>query len=72
MPFATYIYYVRLRMLDNAGDQEMSDATIAADLLGEEQSREAHDFVELGRVSEETKGDFVGQFYDGGFGRFQV
>ena len=49
----------------------MSDAMIAADVQGEE-SKEAHDFVEMGNVSEETKGSLGGDFYDGGFGKFNA
>jgi hypothetical protein len=29
-----------------------------------------NDFVEMGSVSEETKGSNFGRFYDGGFGLF--
>ena len=47
----------------------MSDAMIAADVQGEERM-EAHDFVEMGNVSEATKGSPFGDFYDGGFGKF--
>ncbi len=48
-----------------------NDAMIAADVQGEER-REAHDFVELGAVSEETKGSLGGDFYDGGLGKFNA
>ena len=49
----------------------MSDAMIAADVQGEE-GKEAHDFVEVGSVSEDTKGTFSGDVYDGGIGRFNA
>jgi hypothetical protein len=49
----------------------MNDAMIAADVQGEE-GKEAHDFVDLGNVTEETKGSLVGDFFDGGFGRFNA
>ena len=49
----------------------MNDVMIAADAK-EESSKEAHDFVEMGKVSEETKGSLNGDFYDGGVGRFKV
>ncbi len=42
----------------------MNDAMIAADGQGEER-KEAHDFVEMGTVSEETKGNPWGFVYDG-------
>jgi hypothetical protein len=42
----------------------MNDAMIAADGQVEE-SKEAHDFVEMGSVSTETKGGFTGTDYDG-------
>jgi hypothetical protein len=42
---------------------------IAADVQGEE-GKEAHDFVEMGTISEETKGSTLGDFYDGGSGKF--
>ena len=42
----------------------MNDATIAAEVQGEE-SKEAHDFVEMGKVSEETKGGGTGAVFDG-------
>ena len=45
----------------------MNDVMIAADAK-EESSKEAHDFVEMGRVTEETKGGPGGEFYDGGIG----
>jgi hypothetical protein len=43
----------------------MNDVTVAAEK--NEESMEACDFVELGEVSEETKGSF-GHWYDGGLG----
>jgi hypothetical protein len=49
----------------------MNDAMIAADVQGEE-GKEAHDFVEMGVVSEETKGSLSGDFYDGGLGKFNA
>ena len=42
----------------------MNDAMIAAEGQVEE-SREAHDFVEMGKVSEETKGGLTGNNFDG-------
>ena len=48
----------------------MNDATIAAEVQTEE-CREAHDFVEMGAASEETKGSLAGDFLDGGLGRFK-
>ena len=42
----------------------MNDAMIAAEVQGEERT-EAHDFVELGTVSEETRGGVLGVDYDG-------
>jgi hypothetical protein len=47
----------------------MNDAMTAADVQ-EEHRMEAHDFVEMGKVSEETKG-MTGVFYDGAGGRWQ-
>lgn len=47
----------------------MNDAMIAAEVEAEE-SREAHDFVEMGTVSEETKGGIGGEVYDGAIGRW--
>ena len=38
----------------------------------EEHGKEAHDFVEMGTVSGETKGSFSGDFMDGAQGRFKV
>jgi hypothetical protein len=51
-------------MFDSAGELAMNDAMIAAERQAEE-SREAHDFVEMGTVSEETKGGGTGLFNDG-------
>jgi hypothetical protein len=48
----------------------MNDAMIAADVQ-EEHRMEAHDFVEMGTVSEETKGGVFVDIYDGGFGWFK-
>lgn len=45
----------------------MNDAMTAA-MGSEEKSTEAQDFVELGSVSEDTKGGFWGSEYDGGQG----
>jgi hypothetical protein len=42
----------------------MNDAMIAAETQGEERT-EAHDFVEMGSVSEETRGGVLGVDYDG-------
>jgi hypothetical protein len=42
----------------------MNDAMTATDLQGQE-GKEAHDFVEMGTASEETKGDPWGATYDG-------
>ena len=42
----------------------MNDAMIAAEEQGEDR-KEAHDFVEIGQVSEETRGGFTGNDYDG-------
>ena len=46
------------------GRTVMSDAMIAAETQGQE-STEAHDFVEMGKVSEETKGNTWGSAFDG-------
>jgi hypothetical protein len=59
--------YIRQRifdMFDSAGELAMNDAMIAAEVQGEERT-EAHDFVEMGRVSEETKGGLTGLEFDG-------
>ncbi len=45
----------------------MNDAMTAANGT-EEQSTEAQDYVELGTVSEDTRGSFAGEEYDGHFG----
>ena len=42
----------------------MNDAMNATDVQGEE-GKEAHDFVEMGKVSEETMGGITGVAYDG-------
>jgi hypothetical protein len=55
-------------LFDSAGELAMNDAMTAADVQ-EEHRMEAHDFVEMGKVSEETKGP-GGAFYDGAFGRW--
>lgn len=47
----------------------MNDAMIAAEVQGEE-GKEAHDFVEMGTVTEETKGGIGGTVYDGAIGRW--
>ncbi|MEJ1965943.1 MAG: hypothetical protein WDO56_32095 [Gammaproteobacteria bacterium] len=49
----------------------MNDAMIAADTQ-EEHRTEAHDFVEMGKVSEETKGSLGGDWIDGGAGKWNV
>lgn len=49
----------------------MNDAMIAADVQ-EEHRMEAHDFVEMGKVSEETKGSLNGDWIDGGPGKWNV
>ena len=43
----------------------MNDAMIATDVQGQEESMEAHDFVEMGTASKETKGNPWGNTYDG-------
>jgi len=48
----------------------MKNAMTAAETKNEEHSTEAQEFVELGRVSEETKGGLQGLFDDGWEGRF--
>ena len=58
------VYSIMFDSVDSAGEHEMNDAMIAADTQGEE-SREAHDFVEMGAVSEETKGGLTGNAFDG-------
>jgi hypothetical protein len=62
--FDGYIRHRILRRFGSAGELVMNDAMIAAEVQGEE-SKEAHDFVEMGKVSEETKGGIGGAFYDG-------
>ena len=49
----------------------MNDAMIAAQEQ-EESSTDAHDFVEMGKVTEETKGSLLGNFFDGGSGKWNV
>jgi hypothetical protein len=49
-------------------EKEMNDVMTAAQGQVEE-SKEAQDFVEMGSVSEETKGSISGDTYDGGFGK---
>jgi hypothetical protein len=48
----------------------MNDAMIATDVQ-EEHRMEAHDFVEMGSVTEETKGGVIPGIYDGGAGWFK-
>lgn len=48
----------------------MNDAMTAAEMIKEENSTEAHEFVEMGSVSEETKGEWAGDWSDGGLGRW--
>jgi|GEM_PF-2490521 len=47
----------------------MNDAIVATEKEVVE-STEANDVVELGKVSEETKGVVLGNWYDGGLGRW--
>jgi hypothetical protein len=47
----------------------MNDAMTATDAQ-ETTSKEAHEFVELGRVSDETRGTHDGELFDGGGGWF--
>jgi hypothetical protein len=64
--------YIRQRIFDvfdSAGELAMNDAMIAAEVNVEE-CKEAHDFVEMGSVSEETKGGIGGNIYDGALGRW--
>jgi hypothetical protein len=64
--------YIRQRIFDvfdSAGELAMNDAMIAAEVQAED-GKEAHDFVELGNFSEETRGSLGGDFYDGGMGKF--
>lgn len=44
----------------------MNDAAVMAEQ--NEESLEAHDLVELGEVSKETRGFIGGNWYDGGLG----
>jgi hypothetical protein len=46
----------------------MNDVLVAAEK--NEEGMEAHDFVELGEVSKETKGSLIGNWYDGGIGKW--
>ena len=47
----------------------MNDAMTAAE-GSKEESREAQDFVEMGSVSEDTKGGIAGEVWDGGLGKW--
>jgi hypothetical protein len=47
----------------------MNDA-MTAETTKEESSTDAQEFVEMGSVSEETKGSWQGTWPDGGGGRF--
>lgn len=49
----------------------MNDAMTAAEAK-EELRKDAQDFVEMGKVSEETKGSFSGDWYNGGLGRYNI
>ena len=62
------VYFV---LFDSVGEQTMNDAMNAAQGQ-EESSTEAHDFVEMGKVTEETKGSLFGNFFDGGSGKWNV
>jgi hypothetical protein len=62
------VYFV---LFDSVGEQTMNDAMIAAQGQ-EESSTDAHDFVEMGKVTEETKGSLGGNFFDGGSGKWNV
>lgn len=50
----------------------MKNAMTAAETTNEEHSTEALEFVELGRVSEETKGSWPGVWDDGWDGKFSA
>jgi hypothetical protein len=66
--------YIRQRIFDvfdSAGELAMNDAMIAAEVQAED-GKEAHDFVEMGRVSEETQGGIAGDWYDGALGRWNA
>jgi hypothetical protein len=54
-------------LFDSAGEIAMNDAMTAAEAK-EELRKDAQDFVEMGSVSEETKGSVFGNWYDGGVG----
>lgn len=56
-------------LFDSAGETVMNDA-MTAEMTKEESSTEAQEFVEMGSVSEETKGGWIGDWPDGGGGRF--
>ena len=62
------VYFV---LFDNVGEKTMNDAMIAAQEQ-EESSTDAHDFVEMGKVTEETKGSPFGNLFDGGSGKWNV
>ena len=50
----------------------MNDAMIAAEGQVEER-KEAHDFVEMGMASKETRGGITGDDFDGApFGRWKI
>ena len=48
----------------------MNDVMTAAEGQEIKESTDAQDFVEMGSVSEETKGLPLGNWFDGGPGRF--
>ena len=50
----------------------MNDVMTAPEGQEIEESTEAQDFVEIGSVSEETKGTPFGTYFDGGPGRFSI
>jgi hypothetical protein len=56
-------------MFDSAGELAMNDAMTAEKKTTEEVSTDA-EFVEMGSVSEETKGNWEGDWSDGGLGRW--
>jgi hypothetical protein len=60
---------VYFEAFDSAGELQMNDA-MTAETTTEEISTEAQDFVEMGSVSEETKGSWAGDWPDGGGGKF--
>ena len=53
----------------SVGEHAMNDAMTAAE-GSKEESREAQDFVEMGSVSEGTKGGIQGDVWDGGIGKW--